>query len=165
MLHYKIKKMVEVLELKDIRNEYYLVDARLKLSKFRSEMHTIAQADAGELIVLLSNVGLYTVALNLCDKFGISKTSVLENLAGQSLRLSEHEDPNAWDWLVLNDVFDIPGYGSNVADIAWRLLEKLTLEHEKEDSSELHKGVAKKILQHEAFLPQWLVASYKVSHV
>ncbi|CAD6237041.1 GSCOCG00002109001-RA-CDS [Cotesia congregata] len=161
ILHYKIKKMVQVLELKDIRNEYYLVDARLKLSKFRSEMHTIAQADAGELIVLLSNVGLYTVALNLCDKFGISKTSVLENLAGQSLRLSEHEDPNAWDWLVLNDVFDIPGYGSNVADIAWRLLEKLTLEHEKEDSSELHKGVAKKILQHEAFLPQWLIASYK----
>ncbi|XP_008559870.1 nuclear pore complex protein Nup160 homolog [Microplitis demolitor] len=161
VLHYKIKKMVEVLELKDIQNEYYLVDARLKLSKFKSELHTIAQAGAAELIVILSSVGLYTVALNLCDKFNIGKAPVLENLAAQSLRLSEHEDPNAWDWLVLNDVFDITGYGSNITDIAWRLLEKLTIGHEKKDSSELHKAVAKKILQHEAFLPQWLIASYK----
>ncbi|XP_034947135.1 nuclear pore complex protein Nup160 homolog [Chelonus insularis] len=161
VLHYKVKKLVEVLELKDIKKEYYLVDARLKLSKFNSEMHTIAQASPSELVVTLSSVGLYTTALHLCDKFHINKSSVLENLASQCVRLSEHEDPDAWDWLVHNDVFDIAGYGTNVTDISWKLLEKLTLIHEKDCSSELHKSVARKLLHHGAFLPQWLMTSYK----
>lgn len=42
VLHYKIKKQVEVLELDDIKKEYYIVDARLKISKVNSEMHIVA---------------------------------------------------------------------------------------------------------------------------
>lgn len=164
VLHFKVKKLVEVLELNDIKKEYYLVDARLKLSKFNSEMHTVAQAIPSEIIVILSSVGLYTTALHLCDKFNISKCSVLESLASQSLRLSEHEDSKAWDWLIYNDVIDIAGYGTNVADVAWRLLEKLTLTHEKKNSSALYKGVAGKLLHHGAFIPQWLMDAYKVSN-
>ncbi|XP_043288252.1 nuclear pore complex protein Nup160 homolog isoform X2 [Venturia canescens] len=161
VLHYKVRKQVEVLELADIRKEYYLVDARLKLSKLNSEMHTVAQACPSELIAILSSVGLYTTALHLCDQFNVPKSSVLENLASHCLRLSEQEDPNAWDWLIQNDVFDISGCSSNVANISWRLLERLTLLHEKKDSSELHKGVARKLLHRGAFLPQWLMSSYK----
>lgn len=37
------------------------------------------------------------------------------------------------------------------------------LKHEKDDNSELHKAVARKLLQEGAFLPQWLLISYKVS--
>ncbi|KAK0176406.1 hypothetical protein PV328_000545 [Microctonus aethiopoides] len=161
ILHYKVKKLVEVLELKDIQNEYYLVDARLKLSKFKSEMHTVAQAIPSELIAILSSVGLYTTALQLCDKFNVGKSSVLESLTSQCLRLSENEDSNAWDWLIQNDVFEITGSGTSVADVAWRLLEKLISYHESDTGSELHKGVAKKIVHGGAFIPQWLLASYK----
>lgn len=105
VLHYKVKKQVEVLELAGIKKEYYLVDARLKLSKFNPEMHAIAQACPSELIAILSSVGLYTTALHLCDQFNLPKSPVLENLASHSLRLSQQEDPNAWDWLIQNDVF------------------------------------------------------------
>lgn len=42
VLHYKIKKQVEVLELDDIKKEYYIVDARLKISKVNSEIHIVA---------------------------------------------------------------------------------------------------------------------------
>lgn len=104
VLHYKVKKQVEVLELNDIRKEYNLVDARLKLLKFNSELHTIAQAGPSELIAILSSVGLYTTALHLCNRFNVPKSPVLENLASHSLRLSQHEDPNAWDWLIQNEV-------------------------------------------------------------
>lgn len=38
------------------------------------------------------------------------------------------------------------------------------LKHEKDDNSELHKAVARKLLQDGAFLPQWLLISYKVSN-
>ena len=51
VLHYKMKKQVEVLELKDIRKEYYLVEARLKLSKLNNELLIVAQV--GKLILFL----------------------------------------------------------------------------------------------------------------
>lgn len=42
ILRYKIKKQVEVLELDDIKKEYYIVDARLKISKVNSDVHIVA---------------------------------------------------------------------------------------------------------------------------
>lgn len=161
VLHYKVKKQVEVLELKDIKNEYYIVTARLKLAKLSPELQTIARAGPSELVAILSSVGLYTTALHLCDRFNIPKSSVLESLASQCVRLCQHEDVNAWDWLIHNEIFDKGVSDSNVTNISWRLLEHLTLKHEKDNSSELHKAVAKKLLYHGAFLPQWLMSSYK----
>jgi hypothetical protein len=43
-------------------------------------------------------------------------------------------------------------------------LEYLTLKQEKDNDSELHKIVAQKLLQDGAFLPQWLLISYKVKN-
>ncbi|XP_012270896.1 nuclear pore complex protein Nup160 homolog [Orussus abietinus] len=161
VLHYKVKKQVEVLELEDIKKEYYLVQARLKLSKLNSDLHIVAQADPAELIAILSSVGLYTNALHLCDRFNINKSSVLEILASQCVRLSQYEDSAAWDWLIENDISDISVSHSNVANTAWKLLEHLTLKHEKDCSSDLHKGVARKLVHHGAFLPEWLLSSYR----
>ncbi|EFN74716.1 Nuclear pore complex protein Nup160-like protein [Camponotus floridanus] len=161
ILHYKIKKQVEVLELEDIKKEYYIVDARLKISKASSDMHIVAHTEPSELIITLCSTGLYTTALHLCDEFKISKASVLESLTSQCIKLSQREDPNAWDWLIQNDIFDIGISNTTIANTAWRLLEYFVLKHEKDDNSELHKAVARKLLQDGAFLPQWLLISYK----
>ncbi|CAL7942667.1 unnamed protein product [Xylocopa violacea] len=158
---YKIKKQVEVLELSDIKKEYYIVDARLKVSKMNSELHIVSHAGPSELIIILPTIGLYTTALHLCDEFKVSKCSVLESLTSQCTRLSRVEDPNAWDWLIQNDIFDIGLSNTNITNTAWRLLEYLTLKHEKDGCSELHKAVARKLLQEGAFVPQWLLMSYK----
>ncbi|XP_050491820.1 nuclear pore complex protein Nup160 homolog isoform X1 [Bombus huntii] len=161
ILHYKIKKQVEVLELNDIKREYYIVDARLKVSKINSELHIVSHAGPSELIIILPTIGLYTTALHLCDEFNVNKSSVLESLASQCIRLSRGEDPNAWDWLIQNDIFDIGLSNTNITNTAWRLLEYLTLKHEKDRYSELHKAVTRKLLQEGAFIPQWLLMSYK----
>lgn len=58
-----------------------------------------------ELNVILSSIGLYTTALHLCDVFNLPKNSIFESLTSQCVRLSQHEDPKAWDWLVQNDIF------------------------------------------------------------
>jgi len=42
VLRYKIKMQVEVLDLDDVKKEYYIVDARLKISKINSDMHIVA---------------------------------------------------------------------------------------------------------------------------
>lgn len=159
----KIKKQVEVLELSDIKKEYHVVDARLKISKINSELHVVAHAGPSELIIILSTIGLYTTALHLCDEFKLNKSSVLESLTSQCIRLSRREDPNAWDWLIQNDIFDIGLSNTNITNTAWRLLEYLTLKHEKDRCSELHKAVSRKLLQEGAFIPQWLLMSYKVN--
>ena len=161
MLPYKIKKQVEVLELSDIQKEYYVVDARLKIAKLNSELHVVAHAGPSELILILSTIGLYTTALHLCDEFKVNKSSVFESLTSQCIRLSRREDPNAWDWLIQNDIFDIGLSNTNITNTAWRLLEYLTLNHEKDRCSELHKAVSRKLLQEGAFIPQWLLMSYK----
>ncbi|KAG7213986.1 hypothetical protein KM043_001360 [Ampulex compressa] len=161
VLRYKIKKQIEVLELCDIQREYYLVDARLKVSKLNPELHIVTHAGPSELIVILSSIGLYTTALHLCDQFKINKSSVLESLTSQCVKLSHREDPDAWDWLVQNDIFDMGVSNSNIANTSWRLLEYLTLKHEKDRGSNLHKAVSRKLLQEGAFLPQWLLKSYK----
>jgi len=59
---------------------------------------------------------------------------------------------------------DIGISNTTITNTAWRLLEYFTLKHEESDNnSELHKAVAQKLLQDGAFLPQWLLISYKVS--
>lgn len=57
---------------------------------------------------------------------------------------------------------DIGISNTTITNTAWRLLEYFTLKHEKNTNSELHKAVARKLLQDGAFLPQWLLMSYKV---
>lgn len=61
--------------------------------------------EPSELIITLCSTGLYTTALHLCDEFKINKASVLESLTSQCIKLSQREDPNAWDWLIQNDIF------------------------------------------------------------
>lgn len=62
-------------------------------------------SEPSELVVMLSSVGLYKTALHLCDEFKINKCSVFENLASQCIKLSLNEDPDAWEWLLQNDIF------------------------------------------------------------
>lgn len=42
VLRHRMRKQVEVLELDDIKKEYYMVDARLKISKVNLDVHIVA---------------------------------------------------------------------------------------------------------------------------
>lgn len=67
-------------------------------------------SELSDLIVTLCSTGLYATALHLCDEFKVSKASVLKSLTSQCIKLSQREDPNAWDWLIQNDIFGMHSY-------------------------------------------------------
>lgn len=58
---------------------------------------------------------------------------------------------------------DLPHRNSAV-EMAWKLLERLIEENEKENSTVLRKSVATKILSLGEFLPHWLYLSYRKSN-
>lgn len=67
-------------------------------------MKKILYIDIDELVTLLTSCGLFKAALHLCSTFNKSLVSVFVGLTWRCVMLSEEEDPNAWNWLVENDL-------------------------------------------------------------
>ena len=128
ILQYKVKQRIEVLELNDIKKEYILTEAKLKLAKHNSNNYVSVQiskiflnilnfnltcpgclfnlfAGPSEIVALMSSVGFYIQALEICEHFNINKVSVLESLASQCANLSQKDHSKTWDWLSRNSVF------------------------------------------------------------
>ncbi|PSN51838.1 Nuclear pore complex protein 160 [Blattella germanica] len=167
VFQHKLKRQVKVLELPDIRKEYELVNARLRLMKFSPDLYSTigARLSAGELIAILTSVGMYQVALKLCHLFSLPKEGVFEGLAAACVKLmaedTDRDSGGAWDWLVENDVSELGVGEATAVSLAWKLLETLMNKYEEPRLSTLHKAVTARILGLGAFLPQWLVVSYK----
>ncbi|EEB10017.1 conserved hypothetical protein [Pediculus humanus corporis] len=162
--HIKIhlKKQVEVLEINDILKEYFLCKARLRLLKFSPEnLNKVSSVlSPYEVIGILTNVGFYKDALEICKMFNISPETVLSGLAANCVRLDETQCNSAWEWLTENDITEL-GDGT-AANLAWRLLESFLNKYEAEGSSCLHRAITYKLLQLGVFIPHWLLASYKL---
>lgn len=154
-----MRKQIEVLELQDIKREYVLAEAKLKLMKLNPDIHTTKTCPS-EIVAVMSSVGLYVDALRVCEHYNISKASVLECLASRCIQLSQQDDPAACEWLKLHDVFDLGISSLRTDDVAWKLLQHLTLTHEKDGESEIHKAVARKLFHRGTYLPEWLSSSY-----
>ncbi|KAK6630703.1 hypothetical protein RUM44_002872 [Polyplax serrata] len=159
-----LRKQVEVLEVGDIQKEYALCKARLRLLKFSPEhlnkMSSLLSAH--EVSGILTNVGFYKDALEICKLFNISPETTLSGLASSCVRLDETQDNSAWEWLTENDISEL-GDGT-AANLAWKLLEFFLRKYEASDSTSLHRAITHKLLQLGVFLPHWLVASYKLKN-
>lgn len=155
------KQKVIVLELNEIRKEMVLTDAVITLAKHRKELTTIVNANADELIsVLSSNAGLYTDAVKLANAFDKPVTNVLQALTFACIRSTEESSNESWTWLQENDLADLPQRNSST-DMAWKLLERLLMNNEASESTILHKAITNKILDLGEFLPNWLFLSYR----
>lgn len=151
---------IVVLDKQDIRKELLLTDAVITLAKHRKELNTIVNANADELIAILSNSGLYTDAVKLANAFGRSIENSLQGLTFACVRTTDDNSNDAWTWLQENDIADLPQKDSPT-DMAWKLLQHLLTENEAFDSTDLHKAVTSKILSLGEFLPHWLFLSYR----
>lgn len=151
---------IVVLDIHDIRKELLLTEAIITLAKHRKELNTIVNADANELIAILSNAGLYTDAVKLAKEFGRTIGNILQSLAFACIRTTDENSNDAWTWLQENDIADLPQKDSP-SDMSWMLLNRLIKEHEEADSTDLHKAVANKVLSLGEFLPHWLFLSYR----
>lgn len=57
-----------------------------------------------ELVLLLNKAGLFKIALKICTVFNLSYEPVFETLAKHCVLITEQEHPNAWEWLMENDL-------------------------------------------------------------
>lgn len=154
------KQKVIVLELNEIRKEMLLADAVITLAKHRKELSTIVNANADELIAVLSNAGLYTDAVKLANAFEKPVTSILQALTFACIRSTEESSNESWSWLQENDLADLPQKNSST-EMAFKLLERLLMSNEAIGSTILHKAITNKFLGLCEFLPNWLFLSYR----
>ncbi|EDW88051.1 nuclear pore complex protein Nup160 homolog [Drosophila yakuba] len=154
---------VVVLELADIRRELVHAEALRELSYYRKDAAAYDRSTPEELSYLLTSCGLYTAALKLSRGHSFSVLPIFESLTTACVAATEDKSVDAWNWLQNNDMADLP-HRSNAADMAWTLLQKLVVDNEAKDSTLIRKSVVQRLLLLNAFLPQWLIDSYKLSH-
>lgn len=143
---------IELLEVRDIQREFFLASAKCKLQ------NCAVDTTPGEVIAQCVAANFYKLALRLCQLCGHSYRQPFEALATACVYIAENS--KAWEWLVENDISDIVTDAS-ASTAAWQLLEHLMMKYEQNNQTILHKIVAGKIMTLSAYLPQWLITSYK----
>ncbi|KAG5881796.1 hypothetical protein JTB14_037092 [Gonioctena quinquepunctata] len=157
----RLCKQVEVVNINTIKNELIFASAKLKLARFNSAA-PVNITNAVELITLLNSAGLFKTSLEICTTFNLPYTSVFETLTKHCVNLTEQEQPNAWNWLVENDLQDLPVNRDSASDVVWQLLQDYLEKYEKPNMSTLHYVVCKKIISMRMYIPHWLLNSYKL---
>ncbi|EDW02941.1 nuclear pore complex protein Nup160 homolog [Drosophila grimshawi] len=154
---------VVVLELVDIRRELLHAEALRELSHHRKDISAYKLTDAKELSYLLATCGLYTAALKLARGNNFSMLPIFESLTAACVSITEEKSKDAWAWLQINDLADLP-HRNNAAHMAWSLLQKLIVDHELNETTSIRKSVVNRILTLSATVPQWLHNSYKLAN-
>ncbi|CAG9862053.1 unnamed protein product [Phyllotreta striolata] len=157
---FKIKKQIEVVDIETIGKELTFASAKLKLLQFNPAV-SISVCDPLELVISLNNSGMFKAAFEICSTFDLPYSLVFEALTKRCVMLTEAEDPNAWNWLVENDLQDLPVNRESAADVVWKFLQDCLEKYEEPRMSCLHNVVCKKIINMQIYLPHWLKASYK----
>ncbi|XP_018568434.1 nuclear pore complex protein Nup160 homolog isoform X2 [Anoplophora glabripennis] len=156
----RLRKQVEVININTIRKDLVFASAKLKLARFDATSPTNITSPV-ELVTLLNNSGLFKTSLDICTTFNLPYNSIFETLTKHCILLTEQEHPSAWNWLVENDLQDLPVNRDSAADVVWQLLQEYLEKYEEPNMTTLHYVVCKKIIQMRIYVPQWLLASYK----
>ncbi|XP_057663813.1 nuclear pore complex protein Nup160 homolog [Diorhabda carinulata] len=159
---FKLRKQVEVVDIETVEKELIFASAKLKLARFTSTSSPVNITSPIELVSSLNAAGLFKTSLDICTTFELPYTSVFEVLTKHCVILSEEENPSAWNWLVENDLQDLPVNRDSAAAVVWQFLRDCLEKYEEPNMTTLHYIIAKKIVNMRIFFPHWLVASYKV---
>ncbi|CAH0554990.1 unnamed protein product [Brassicogethes aeneus] len=156
----KLQRQVEVVNINIIKKDLIFACAKLKLLRFSSGS-SLNITTPHELVSLLNNAGLFKTALKICINFKVPYESVFDTLTKHCVLLTEQDHPNAWDWLVENDLQDLPVNRDCIADVVWQLLQECLRTYEEPNMTTLHSVVLRKIIGMKMFVPFWLMESYK----
>ncbi|XP_046999386.1 nuclear pore complex protein Nup160 homolog [Schistocerca americana] len=168
MLKCERKDKVQLLTVNEVRKEYKVVMAKIRLMKFcpREYSNMAPGLGVNDFVAVLTSVGLYELALELCDTFSLSMQSVFEALTMTCISLSTlrrytTEDLDyAWQWLHENGVSNIVVSEHNIVNLAWGLLETLCEKYEGQDDTQLHKAIAERLLLLDMQIPHWIQDYY-----
>jgi len=157
------------MDLEDLRFEYTLLSARLRL--IRRDSTLINAPDpllSPSLIILrLGQANQFELAITTARALGVDMSEIFAALAGQCMRLSRNRDgvlQDTADWLLTDDVSSWPG---TPADRGWRYL-KLALERHDGANTDYRytKAVLDSILSHDRASPPppWLIHTLEDHH-
>ncbi|XP_062521773.1 nuclear pore complex protein Nup160-like isoform X2 [Corticium candelabrum] len=163
-----LKRSLQVLEVKELKKEYILVLAHLKLLQYSSdsviaEKHGLSPE---ETLALLVQAGLFDTAMEIANVFKLQFHTIFETLVSRCVKLSmspvvEKQD---WEWLKWNDSMKkIITKEMTVAEQAWQMLQfyqKRVRRFGTEVVLTFHSSVTSRLLVLGSVLPQWLVDSY-----
>ncbi|KAJ8978443.1 hypothetical protein NQ317_017646 [Molorchus minor] len=161
LLVFKLRKQVEVVNVNTIKRDLVFASSKLKLARFDATSPTNVTTPA-ELVTLLNSAGLFKASLELCTTFNLPYNSIFDTLTKHCILLTEEEHPNAWNWLVENDLQDLPVNRDKAADVVWQLLREYLEKYEESNMTTLHNVVCKRIINLRLYVPHWLLSSYKL---
>ncbi|GLV61225.1 Nucleoporin 160kD [Carabus blaptoides fortunei] len=127
------------MDLESIKKEFEVASARLRLARCNAKTLANQFTTPGELVTMLTNMGIFKCALGLCKTFRIPYDTVFDSLAKMCVRLTMKENLNAWNWLVENDLADLSMVDSSPATVCWNLLQMLLEEYEEPHLTVIHK--------------------------
>jgi nuclear pore complex protein Nup160 len=171
------KLEIEVLGIEEIKSEYELSRARLKLLIKDSKVNSIANGilSASEVVSLLITNNLFDYAFKICQSHKLSVKPVFEGLVSRYVRLVQlpfiERDPNS----SFNEISDIVAENDQVGQTFLSTIESpasckmfavimlYLSKFEKKGLTSLHRVVAEKLLLAGIGIPSELKSSYAVS--
>lgn len=159
---HKVTRVVKALNLPMIRKEFDLASARLRLARSNPDTLANQYTTPLELVLMLVNVGLFKTALNLATTFKLPYDCIFACLTTMCIRLAKSNDPESWNWLVENDLADMPVVDASPATVCWNLLQTLHEKYEKPGLTVLLKAITQKLIATGSHIPHWIVEIYKL---
>lgn len=126
---------------------------------------SITTMDVQSVVSILLMKHKYKEVMRLSKMWNLPLHYPLRELVKTCLTLTNRdgdECDRAWLWLADNEV---SGDGIDCGKIAWHFLETLVNRYEVKGKTLLHYHVADELLRHKAFVPNWLLKTYKETNV
>ncbi|KAF9246881.1 nucleoporin Nup120/160-domain-containing protein [Melanogaster broomeanus] len=160
----------EIIDLDDLRFEFTLLSARLRLIRRDPTLLTAPDAllSPSLIILRLGQANQFELAMSTARALGVDMSELFAALTGQCMRLSRNPDAvlqeDTSDWLLTDNVSSWPG---SPADRGWRYL-KLALErHDGPDTDYRYsKATLEAMLSHDRSSPPppWLIQTLEEHH-
>lgn len=142
-----------LVQIDDLKKLCWLARARQEIEESTIDM------DIRSVILILIMKHKYKKVLRLSKMWNLPIHFPLRELVKTCLSLTDPEERDkAWLWLYDNE---ISGDGIDSRKIAWNFLESLVNKYEEQGKTLVHYHVADELLRHKAFLPNWLVKTFK----
>lgn len=146
-----------LIQLEHLKKLCWLARARQEIEE------STTNVDVQSVVSILIMKHKYKEVLRLSKMWNLPIYYPLRELVKTCLTLTDPDERDkAWLWLADNGV---SGDGIDSGKIAWHFLENLVLRYEEQGKTLIHYHIADELLKHKAFLPSWIVKTFKERNI
>ncbi|OZJ06288.1 hypothetical protein BZG36_00816 [Bifiguratus adelaidae] len=160
-------EQIQVINLRDIEQKYYMAKAKLELGWKAPELQSTAVAAEPAAIVRMYSVeGNFEKAINLATLFDQDLSNIFADLAHRCIILATAANPDeSAAWLLQNDI--TANFQGSLVDTAWYLLKELLNIYDTEKTAYRYRAVALDSLlkgNPKLKIPAWLSKFYQLQN-